>query len=281
MQFAIDGTLHSMFMRSFTMLSFFLLANLTLSVADSGPSKKPLSPTISIEPAAQKTLDRAAKLYGSTARWSGQIVESGGYARETSRISVAYVRPDFIRIDNRQGKDSVFEMADGKRVSSYIQSPDLGSHSTRKIQLRTLSEILGASIASPQATGQYLAALLLKKNVLPTSATQFKSQNLRLLRVKSLAAAAWKGQSCDRVLVEKYYKVEIKKGEETFDQPEWRRDELWFTREGKLAKIVATEKEVNGGSITWKGEISTQNFAPQFGPNIFQFTPPKEKMPTM
>ena len=170
-------------------------------------------------------------------------------------------------------------MADGKTVSSYIQSPELGNHSTRKVQLRTLSEILGSSIGSPPATGEYLAALLQGKSGVPKSPAEFKAQNLRSLRVKSLPAATWKNQKCDRVLVEKNYKY--KTGEDVFAEKEWGRDEIWFTGDGKLVKVEMTEKYVDEGSDSWKGEILTQSFAPKFNSSIFRFTPPKEKSPKM
>ena len=261
--------LEPMNIRPLLITSLFLLPKATLAAPSPKPAVKAHAAKFSIDPTAKAVLEGAAKLYGATTKWSGQIIESDSYGKP-SRISVAYVRPQFIRIENRDSGGILFEMADGKTVSSYIQytNIDIGNHSTRKVQLRTLSQILGESMVSPKGSGELLAALLAGKTGLPNSEVDLKTYKLRSIQLKSLTAARWKGHLCQRILLERQY---ISSEAAPFNNRF--RYEHWFTADGKLVKSVA--QDLYEPPI--KNEIVAQNFSPSFGPNIFKFSPPKEK----
>ena len=83
--------------RPFVLAILFLLPNLALAAPAAQLNKKPSFQPISVDSTAQKVLERAVKLYGKTARWSGQIVESKTISEGVSKISVAYIRPNFVR----------------------------------------------------------------------------------------------------------------------------------------------------------------------------------------
>jgi hypothetical protein len=235
------------------------------------------TPKISVDPAAKAILQRAARLYGSTAKWSGQIQEFNPLYSLTpsrSQISIAYIRPNFIRVENREGKSTMLEMADGSTVSSSIQDPDLGNHATRKIQRRTLAEILGESMVSPKGSGALLASLLQGKTGVPQSEAELKAKHLRSLQVKLLPPVVSNGRTYRRIRIEQRF-TWAQEDVDT-DAPEYLRYEHWFNAQGHLVKTRLAEEAKVAEAKVFRSEISVQNFAPTFGSKTFKFTLPPE-----
>ncbi len=267
-------------------LTFIGVFSIALAVSNSSKAEPRVAqstsgPKISIDPAAKIILERAAKTYGSKAKWRGQIMffpSEYSFASE-EKLNLSFERPKHLRLEKEGDGEYLLIVNNGRRESTFFRADGFSGESSHTPKAVPVEEtLLGNAIAIASADGagigSTLTHFLFGKTGLKGPEFQEKTKDATAVVVKRLPDSSWKGQKCQRVV------WDIRnKALGLFDVAH-HRNELWFTPEGKLIKAVGfQEKKDSDGekSAEWNDEITQQNFAPTFGPQTFIFAPPKSK----